>query len=219
MTPLRCAGRVSATWLILTAALAAAFGLWFGARVLAPPAPPQLDAAVLYPVPRPLPDFQLVRSDGKALTLADWKGRWTVVFFGYTSCPDVCPTTLATFKQAWGLLDDAARERVRFEFVSVDPERDTPEQLARYIGFFSPDFGAATGSDTELTRLTRALGLVYLREAAKDGQYAVDHSAASVIIDPAGRQIGLVKPPVDAAQLASDLRTLAATPAAGMAAR
>ena len=217
MNRLRPAGRVSANWLILIAALAAGLGLWFGAR---PPAtttaetetePPKLEAAVLYPAARALPDFSLQRSDGSALTLADWKGHWTVAFFGFTHCPDVCPTTLTTFKQVLKRLDPATAKAVRFDFISVDPARDTPEQLARYVGYFSPDFVAATGSDEELTRLTRALGLVYARGEPADGTYSVDHSASVVIIDPQGHQIGLFRPPFDAAPIAADLARLAGT--------
>lgn len=209
MTRLRSVGRVSATVLILIAALAAALGLWFGARMVGAPAPPHLASAVLYPTPRALPDFQLTRSDAQPLTLADWKGHWTVAFFGYTHCPDVCPTTLVAFKQAWKLLDSATVSKLRFVFISVDPARDTPAHLAHYVDFFSNEFIAATGSDDELTRLTRALGLVYSREKSADDNYAVDHSASAVIIDPAGREIGLFRPPFEAAKLAADLQTLA----------
>ena len=212
MTRLHFAGRVSANWLILIAALAAGHGLWFGARTPGPAALPKLAAAVLYPAPRALPEFSLQRSDGAALTLADWKGKWTVAFFGFTHCPDICPTTLATFKQVWNKLDPATARAMRFDFISVDPARDTPEQLARYVGYFSPDFVAATGSDEELTRLTRALGLVYARGEPADGTYSVDHSASVVIIDPQGHQIGLFRPPFDAAPIAADLTALAATP-------
>lgn len=212
MNRLRNAGRVSATWLILVAALAVALGFWFGARMSATPAAqPALDAGVLYPAPRALPDFSLVRSDGKPLTAADWKGAWTVAFFGFTNCPDVCPTTLTTFKQVWKLLGPELAPAVHFDFISVDPGRDTPEQLARYVGYFSKDFVAATGSDEELTRLTRALGLIYSRGEPVDGTYSVDHSASAVIIDPQGRQIGLFRPPFDAAKIAADLRKLAAS--------
>lgn len=209
MTRLPSHGRASATVLILVAAFAAALGLWFGARMFEQPARPELRTALLYPAPRALPDFSLVRSDGKALTLADWKGHWTVAFFGFTNCPDVCPTTLATFKQVWKRLDPATREHVRFDFVSVDPARDTPELLARYVGYFSPDFVASTGSDEELTRLTRALGLLYTRGTPKDGTYSVDHSASAVLIDPEGRQAGLFRPPFEAEAMAADLTTLA----------
>jgi len=212
MHPKRCAGRVSPTVLILIAAVAAALGLWLGSRAFGPTSTPQLAAAVLYPSARELPDFSLARSDGGTLTKADWKGRWTVVFFGFTHCPDVCPTTLATFKQVWAKLREAGIEKkVAFDFISVDPERDTPEQLAKYVGYFSQDFVAATGTDAELTKLTRALGLVYAREPSANGDYTVDHSASAVIIDPAGRQTGLFRPPFDAAKIAADLQALAAS--------
>lgn len=204
----RGAGRVSATYLILIAAVAAAFGLWLGSRAFAP-APP-LTAAVLYPTPRAVPDFRLSRSDGGTLTAADWKGRWTVAFFGYTNCPDVCPTTLATFKQALTTLQaDGLADRWRFDFISVDPERDTPERLASYVGYFSKDFVAATGTDEELTSLTRALGLVYAREPTGNGDYTVDHSASAVIIDPSGREAGLFRPPFAAQAIAADMKALA----------
>jgi protein SCO1/2 len=212
-------GRVSATWLILIAAFALALGLWFGARLFGPPSPPRLENAVLYPAARALPDFHLTRSDGQPLTLADWKGHWTVAFFGYTNCPDVCPTTLTTFKQVWKQLDAATAAKLRFDFISVDPGRDTPETLARYVGYFSKDFVAATGADDELTALTHALGLVYSRGTPENGTYTVDHSASAVIIDPQGRQVGLFRPPFEAAKIAVDLTALTALPSAAPAAQ
>ncbi|MFC4820721.1 SCO family protein [Dokdonella ginsengisoli] len=212
MISFRQQGRLSATGLILIAAVAAALGLWLGLRQLQAPALPSLDAAVLYPAPRALPDFRLTRSDGNALTLADWKGHWTVAFFGFTNCPDVCPTTLTTFKQVHKQLGDAGvADRVRFDFISVDPQRDTPELLARYVGYFSKDFVAATGPDEALLPLTRALGMVYARGEPKDGTYSVDHSASAVLVDPAGRQVGLFRPPFEAARMAADLEKLART--------
>jgi len=206
-------GRLSANAIILIAALAAGLGLWLGMRAFAPPGPalPALQSTVPFPRPRAVPEFELARSDGAKLTHADWTGRWTIAFFGYTNCPDVCPTTLATFAQAWKKLDAVTRDKLRFDFISVDPARDTPEQLARYVGYFDKDFVAATGSDEQLMPLTRALGLVYSREAPTDGNgnYAVDHSASAVIIDPDGREVGLLRPPFDAAKIAADLDTLA----------
>lgn len=209
MRPSLRTGRVSATYLILVAAVAAAVGLWLGSRTFAPSAP-KLAAGVMYPSPRELPDFKLQRADGGALTKSDWHGRWTVAFFGYTNCPDVCPTTLATFKQVFLLLDSAGiADKVRFDFISVDPQRDTPELLAKYVGYFDKDFIAATGSDEELTTLTRALGLIYSREPTGNGDYAVDHSASAVLIDPDAREVGLFRPPFDAKAIAADLKTLA----------
>lgn len=211
MNRLRMSGRVSANGIILIAALAAGLGLWFGTRAFAPagPALPALQSMMPFPHPREVPEFALVRSDHAKLTRADWTGRWTIAFFGYTNCPDVCPTTLSTFAQAWKKLDPATRDKLRFDFISVDPARDTPEQLARYVGYFDKDFVAATGSDDVLMPLTRALGLVYSRETPVNGNYAVDHSASAVVIDPEGREIGLLRPPFDATKIAADLDTLA----------
>jgi len=205
-------GRAGATTLILIAAVAVAIGFLAGSRLLVKPEV-TLRSAVMYPVPAAVPDFTLRRADGASLTLADWRGHWTVVFFGFTHCPDVCPSTLAVFKQV--LTDLAAQglgDKVRFDFVSVDPQRDTPELLSSYVGFFHPDFVAATGDDVELSRLTRALGMVYARGPIENGTYSVDHSASVVIVDPQGRRAGLFRPPFDAAAITADLAALAGAP-------
>ena len=202
----------SFVWIILVAALAAGVGLWFGNRQFGQADRPKLTNAVLYPQPRELPDFQLTKSDGQAMTLADWRGHWNVAYIGYASCPDVCPTTLSVFKQVWkGLADRGLRDRIRFNFISVDPQRDTPEVLGKYVAFFSPDFVAATGSDEQLTRLTRALGLLYSRSTGPNGEIQVDHSGSAVIVDPQGRLVGMFRPPFAAADVAADLATLALT--------
>jgi protein SCO1/2 len=199
-------------WLFVAGAVAVALGLWLGQRFFAvPTTTPKLENAVLYPAPRAIPEFHLTQADGRPLTLADWRGRWTVVYFGYTSCPDVCPTTLATFKQAWK--DLAARGltgKVRFDFISVDPQRDTPDVLHKYVSYFDPDFVAATGVDEQLTLLTRALGLMYARNTDANGAISVEHSGAAVIVDPQGREAGILRPPFAAKAIADDLATLSA---------
>jgi protein SCO1/2 len=195
-------------WLILLAAVAAGTGLWLSQHYFAAPPAPRLQNAVLYPAPRAIPEFHLTQSNGQPHGAQDWRGHWNVIYFGYTSCPDVCPTTLAVFKQAWKELG-VVKEHVRFEFISVDPQRDTPGQLGKYVAFFSPDFVAATGSDEELTRLTRALGLLYSRTTDANGTVQVDHSGSAVIVDPQARLVGMFRPPFTAAALVSDLTALA----------
>jgi protein SCO1/2 len=214
MSPSTPPSHRSFVWVILVGALAAALGLWFGNRQFgAARGPSTLESAVLYPQPRPVPDFQLTRVDGRPLTLSDWRGRWNVVYFGYASCPDVCPTTLASLKAAWKDLGERGlHDRVGIDFISVDPQRDTPELLGKYVAFFSPDFIAATGGDEQLTGLTRSLGLLYSRTTTADGHIEVDHSGSAVIIDPQGRLAGIFRPPFAPAALARDLATLAATP-------
>ena len=196
--------------LFVIAALAAACGLWLGNRLLSAPPRATMRSAVLYPTPRSIPDFRLTRVNGQALTLADWRDHWNLVYFGYASCPDVCPTTLATLKQVWTDLGKRGLSgKVRVDFVSVDPERDTAEHLGPYVAFFSPDFVAASGSDDQLTRLTRALGLVYTRTKDANGAIQVDHSGSVVIVDPQARLVGMFRPPLAAAAMAADVATLA----------
>jgi protein SCO1/2 len=198
-------------WLILIGALAAGGGLWLSQIYFAPPPPPQLENAVLYPTPRAIADFHLTQANGKALSRSDWTGRWTVVYFGYTSCPDVCPTTLADFKQAWKALGERGlQDRLRFNFISIDPQRDTPDRLGKYVAYFSPDFIAATGTDEELTRLTRGLGLLYSRRTDANGAIQVDHSGSAVIVDARAREVGMFRPPFTAKAVADDLATLIA---------
>ena len=202
-------GRLNVTALILIAAVMAAAGLWLGNRYFNAAPQPKLQSALLYPQPRTIPDFHLTQANGQTLTLADWRGHWNIVYFGYASCPDVCPTTLATFKSVEAELKKRGiAENLRVDFVSVDPERDTPELLAKYVNYFSSDFIAATGSDADLTRLSKALGLIYTRDKAQNGTIEVDHSSSVVIVDPQAHIAGLFRPPLEAAPIANDLATL-----------
>jgi protein SCO1/2 len=213
MTPTAPPSHRAFVWLILIAALAAAAGLWLGGRLSSGASAPALDSAVLYPQPRPVREFRLDQSSGRPLTVADWQGHWNVVYFGYSSCPDVCPTTLATFKAAAKVLAERGlADRVRFDFISVDPQRDTPEKLGPYVAYFNTDFIAATGTDEQLTTLTRALGILYSRRIGSDGLVEVDHSGSAVIVDPQARVVGIFRPPLAAAALAKDLSTLIAAP-------
>ena len=205
-------GRTLPTAVILLAAFAAGIGLWLGMQVLTR-APAATKVAMLYPEPRPVPAFSLTRADGKPLTRDDWKGRWTVAFFGFTNCPDICPNTLGVMRDVRkALAAQGLADKVNFQFISVDPDRDTPETLARYTGFYSADFVGATGTDAQLQPLTRALGLLYTRTPTGNGDYSVDHSASIVIIGPQPALVGLFRPPLDAAAITADLVTLAGKP-------
>ncbi len=202
-------GRIGATSLIIVAAIALALGLWAGSHWLSRSTAPSLHSAVMYPAGLAVPDFQLQRADGKSFSADDLRGHWTIAFFGFTHCPDVCPTTLAAFKQVWSRLAEQGRtDKVQFLFISVDPQRDTPEQLARYVAFFNKDFVAATGTDEELTRLTRALGILYLRVPDESGGYSIDHSASAMIIDPEGRRVGMFRPPFVPDPVGADILAL-----------
>lgn len=206
---------------ILIVALAAGLGLWAAQRFFAAPATtawPQTQAVRLFDPPRELPAFSLRQSDGTQLVPGELKGHWTLVFLGFTHCPDVCPLTLAQLAQAqkqWATLPESTRPRVLF--VSVDPERDTPDRIGEYAHAFHRDTLAATADVPALEAFARSLSMVFAKAPVEDGtpadQYSVDHSAALAVLDPQGRMSGLVQPPFDAKAIASDMAALTAASA------
>jgi protein SCO1/2 len=200
---------------ILVAALAAALGLWAGQRWFdaRTPAPPALKAVKLFDHPRELPAFSLQQSDGTPLVPGELKGHWTLVFLGFTHCPDVCPTTLAQLAQAqkqWAALPDPIRPRVLF--VSVDPERDTPDAIGEYAHAFDRDTLAATADIPALEAFARALSMVFMKVPAPEGtaagQYSIDHSASLAVLDPQARMAGVIMPPLDSRAIAADMAAL-----------
>jgi protein SCO1/2 len=132
--------------------------------------------------------FPLTDMNGQPRTLADFKGKVVVLFFGYTQCPSVCPTTLSTMLQVKGLLG-ADGDKLQVLFVSVDPERDTPEALRAYMTAFDPGFlGLFAGSPEKLTELTREFNIYFKKiEGQTPSSYTIDHSAFSYVYDPQGR--------------------------------
>tara|TARA_R110002020_G_scaffold21373_76_gene72599 strand:+ start:86 stop:754 length:669 start_codon:yes stop_codon:yes gene_type:complete len=213
------------TLLILVAAIAAGLGLWAAQVLMSPgtapspaataaalPAvdPDRLKAVRLFPAPRALPAFSLQQSDGTTLEPAELQGRWTVAFLGFTHCPDVCPTTLTDLSRAqaeWEHLPEGRRPRVLF--VSVDPERDTPEKTGEYARYFHPATLAATAGEPALENFATSLGMVYMKVPVEGGDYTMDHSSALVVLDAQGRQVGLIRPPFVPADIAADLALLA----------
>ncbi len=184
--------------LLLAAALLAA---------CSPPKPPQLQQGTLLPSAKPIAEFSLIDQNGDAFTLENLKHQWTFVFFGYTHCPDVCPTSLSMLGQMMRLLEQnpALETLPRGLFVSVDPERDTPELLAKFIPYFHPDFIGATGNPEELQKLTRQLGILYMKSGGStEDDYLVDHSAAIILFDPDGKFHALFGMPHDAKLIASE---------------
>lgn len=208
------------TLVILLVALAAGLGLLASQRFNATPAPaagPALQAVRLFPSPRTLPAYALQQGDGTQLVPGELNGHWTLVFLGFTHCPDICPTTLAQLAVAqrqWEALPDTTRPRVLF--VSVDPERDTPDRIGEYAHGFHRDTLAATADIPSLEAFARSLSLVFMKAPAADGapaeQYSVDHSAAIAVLDPQGRMAGVVQPPFDPRAIAADLTTLTRRP-------
>ncbi|HEX9708148.1 MAG TPA: SCO family protein [Steroidobacteraceae bacterium] len=174
--------------------------------------PPALERAILFETPRPLPEFALVDQAGRTFDRESLRGGWTFLFFGFVNCPDVCPTTLATLAEVRRIAGDLPPgDRPQVALVSVDPARDTPDVLARYVAHFDPEFTGVTGSAGSIDALTRHLGVaVVVGPTADDGSYSVDHTAALFLIDPSARQSALFGSPHDAAVIARDYRRIVA---------
>lgn len=132
-------------------------------------------------------DFSLSDHDGKPAKLADFRGKVVVVFFGFTHCPDVCPTTLAELSAALKLLG-ADAQRVQVVLITVDPARDTPDVLASYVTAFDASFLGLSGTPEQISEVAREFKVIYQKvEGRAAGQYSMDHSAGSYIFDPQGR--------------------------------
>jgi len=173
-----------------------------------PSAPVVLRTGTALPQTRPIGEFELVDQHGRALTRRNLEGQWNLLFAGFTHCPDVCPTTLATLAALKSRLHERNGE-LQVVFLSVDPERDTPAQLAQYVGHFDSGMIGATGSKEQIDHLCADLGLAYVRNPGAAGAYTVDHSAALVLIDPQARIAAYFQPPYDLDSLAADFMTLA----------
>ncbi len=202
--------------LILIVTLSAAlYWLWFdgaGSTKLrgTAPLPRELEGVVL-PRPQALPDFLLHDYAGRPIA-ADWfKGQWTFAFFGYTHCPDICPTTLYTMQQVSRQLErtpDVLAD-TRFLFVTLDPQRDTAEILKGYVQHFDPDFLAARGDSATIDRLSAALNIPYaIEQQAGSENYVVNHAAAILLIDSDGRYHARYTPTQSAAVISDTYRTI-----------
>jgi protein SCO1/2 len=178
----------------------------------ADPTPPELERATMFAAKRALPEFALVDHAGRPFGPKRLHGQWTFLFFGFVNCPDVCPTTLATLAAAQrSLADLPAVLRPAVALVSVDPGRDTPDVLARYVTHFDPSFTGVTGKRESIDALTGGLGVaVMIGQADGDGSYSVDHSAAIFLVDPEGRVAALFSAPHEAGTIARDYRRIVA---------
>ena len=153
---------------------------------------------------RPLPAFSLTRHDGEALKPEDFRDHWNLLFFGYSNCPDICSPSMQQLTTALQALGD---ERARIVFVSVDPERDSPEALSRYVGYFHPGTLGATGEPEAIADLAKQLGAFHAKRKLATG-YLVDHSGSAWLVDPEARLAAVFTPPLAPKAIAADLRTL-----------
>ncbi|HVY23280.1 MAG TPA: SCO family protein [Steroidobacteraceae bacterium] len=195
---------------ILMAVIAMLLGAWLAHLVTGMRnAPPALQTGTVITPPRDVPAFTLQDTHGKPVTLMSLANHWSILFFGYTSCPDVCPTTLSQLAAAHKLLADLpAQQQPQIIFISVDPRRDTIAKLAGYLNYFSKDFLGFTGTQEQINAFTSAMGVPVGYETQPDGSYTVDHAATLFAINPQQQLVAVFSPPYQAAALAKDLRIL-----------
>ncbi len=154
-------------------------------------------------------DFHLTDATGKPASLADFRGKVVVLFFGYTHCPQICPTTLADLAQVMRLLEKDA-DKVQVLFVTLDPERDTRALLAQYPPAFYPTFKGLSGDSAATAQAAQAFGVIYQKQPNKSGGYDLDHSAGTYLIAPGGKPVLLAPYGQSAKLLVQDIRLLLA---------
>jgi protein SCO1/2 len=172
---------------------------------------PTLAKATLIDPARPLPPMAFVDQQGQPFGQEQLRGHWSILFFGFTSCPDVCPTTLALLAQVEKQLADLPTEhRPHIVLVSVDPQRDTPERLAQYVKSFSPTFTGVTGEQQAVHEFALKMGVPVAISELPGGNYTVDHSAAIFVVDPSGALRALSSTPHEVPIIAEDYRSIVA---------
>jgi protein SCO1 len=192
---------------ILVAGVAAIAGAGLGMLLFPADEPVEFTAGTRLTEPRPLPEFELTGHDGRAVTRDAFAGDWTLVFYGFTHCPDVCPNTLFMLDRVVARLAEEGHQTPGVLFISVDPERDSPQQIAEYVNYFNPGFLGATGDEENLATVAASMSVAYELRALDEG-YDVIHSSAVLLIDPEARLHALFTPPLAANAIAADLRQL-----------
>lgn len=191
-------------------------GLWLSQQMLVKnndtKIPKNLDVTVL-PQARPLVQFNLRDHNNNVFSPAQLKGQWSYLFFGFTNCPDVCPTTLKVMQAMWKTLPTKMGDKghPKLYFVSVDPERDKPETLKQYAQYFNPEFIGVTGKFNELDKLTGQIGILYgfdEKDGDNDKEYIVNHSAQLILVDPKGRMRAVISPPHITKTIAANFQTI-----------
>jgi protein SCO1 len=201
----------SRIWAIVLISAAALLGL--GAALLWRQTSPQIELATgTYLAPaRALPDFSLIDQRGAPFGPRNFAGHWSLMFFGYTNCPDFCPTTLTTLAAMEKNLRTGGAAPPQVVFISVDAPRDTPQQLAKYVPYFDPSFIGVTAADQPtIEALARKLGVAVALVPSAGGGYTVDHSGAIFVVDPAGKIAAILTGPFTADTLLADFDRIVA---------
>ncbi|MDA0426014.1 SCO family protein [Stutzerimonas frequens] len=151
---------------------------------------------LLLPRERVIPPLTLIDQDGQPFDTRSLQGRWHILFFGFTACPDICPTTLSDMRRLFGQLPSDTRGRLQLVLITADPERDTPQQLKTYLDYYRAGFSGLTGKMEQLQQLSRALGLPFVPANETQGDYSVSHSGNLALVGPDGTLRGHIRAPL-----------------------
>lgn len=161
----------------------------------------KINGLYVHETPRNIGEFTLIDHKSDKFDPARFKGKWSLVFFGFTHCPDICPTTMTFLNEFLAQLEGTEVANTQVVMVSVDPARDTVEQLASYVPYFNPDFIGVTGEFLEVHRFATALNTPFRKVPGQGEDYQVDHSSNVVLINPRGHYHGFFKAPLDKAKM------------------
>ena len=161
----------------------------------------------LFDTPRDVGDFSLTDHRGLSFTRDDLTDRWTLIFFGFTHCPDICPTTMAELAELNSQLADTEASDARVVMVSVDPAQDTPDRLAQYLPYFHPDFIGVTGEFADILSVAQRLNAPFRKVSEPDGGYQMEHSANVMLMNPRGDYHGFFRAPLDIPKMRVTLRS------------
>lgn len=219
MRPLRAfsRGSVATTVALCLLFIAIVLGMFYYSVTRTPVLTPEQLAeqgVVVWPQPRELRPFELQLADGGTIGNTDLIGQWSVLFFGFTNCPDICPVTLSELAQARRLLSQNAPElvpSVQGYMVTVDPERDTPAVLARYVDAFGAEFEGIHGAHGDVAAFAQDVNVAFAKMPSETGPYTIDHTGNLVILNPEGHYHGFIKLPHRADTIANALQALAAS--------
>jgi len=171
----------------------------------------RINGAVVLDKPRIFGDFELVDHRGETFNISRMQDIWTIVFFGFTHCPDICPTTLAMLNDTYSKLKDSEKDRLQIVMISLDSERDTVEKMAEYVPYFNSSFTGVTGDKYVISRLAAELFIAYNRVPLGDDDYTMDHSTQLILINPKGHYHGFFKAPHTEITMRSTWRSISAS--------
>ena len=171
----------------------------------------QANGTVLLDTPRQFSEFQLTDHRGEVFDKNSLKGKWSLLFFGFTHCPDICPTAMASAARMYAGLEPDEQEKLQIVLISLDPERDTTDKLAEYVPYFNPEFVGATGDKYVLLKLATELNVAFTKVELEGGDYTIDHSGNMVLVNPYGDYHGFLKPPFEEEQMRLTLRSIIAS--------